>query len=116
MISIKHEDDLIALAVFGEFTLADFKDFEQQISFKIEFEGKINLLLDLSDMLSYTLDVAWEDIKFARKHAYDFDKIAIVANDQWLIWSAWVSNLFVEADVQVFEDAAAAEAWLGVKK
>ena len=113
MISITNEGNLITATVFGEFTLADFKELEQQLAYKIEFGGKVNLLLDLSDMLSYTLDVAWEDVKFTRQHAYDFDKIALVTDDQWVIWSAWVSNLFVDAAVQVFDDAAAAQAWLG---
>jgi hypothetical protein len=113
MISIEHENNLITASVFGEFTLADFQNLEQQVAHQVEFQGKVNLLIDLSDMTGYTLDVAREDLKFSRRHAYDFEKIAVVTDDQWLIWSAWVSNLFIEAEVRLFENVETAKAWLG---
>jgi hypothetical protein len=62
-------------------------------------------------MIDYTLDVAWEEIKFSRSHAHDFGRIAVVTNDQWLAWSAWVQRLFIAADIRVFDDYEAARAW-----
>jgi len=112
MISTEHSDNLVAVTVFGEFTLADYKEFEELVSYKIRFEGPVDLLFDLREMLGFTLDVAWEEIKFSRAHARDFRRIALLTNDQWITWSAWVSQLFVDADVQVFEDEASARAWL----
>ncbi|NMG33459.1 STAS/SEC14 domain-containing protein [Azoarcus sp. TTM-91] len=112
MISTEHSDSLVAVSVFGEFTLADYKEFEELVSYKIRFEGPVDLLFDLREMLGFTLDVAWEEIKFSRAHARDFRRIALLTNDQWITWSAWVSQLFVDADVQVFEDEASARAWL----
>ncbi len=34
MITIQEADNLISVAVFGEFTLADFKEFEEQVLYK----------------------------------------------------------------------------------
>ncbi len=59
-------------------------------------------------MAGFTLDVAWEEIKFSRKHAHDFGRIAVLTDDQWMTWSAWLSQLFVEADVVVFNDEPSA--------
>jgi len=56
--------------------------------------------------------VAWEDIKFLRKHSADFNRIAVVTESQWVTWSAWLSQIFVSADLEVFADAEAAERWL----
>ncbi|HSO05809.1 MAG TPA: STAS/SEC14 domain-containing protein [Pelomicrobium sp.] len=111
MITIEHSDNLVNVAVLGEFALADYKEFEDNVLYKIEFGGKVNVLLDLRDMIRYTLDVAWEEIKFSRSHAHDFGRIAIVTNDQWLAWSAWVQRLFIEADIRVFDDYDTARAW-----
>jgi hypothetical protein len=36
----------------------------------------------------------------------------VLTEDQWLTWSAWVSQLFVTADVRVFDDEDEARAWL----
>jgi hypothetical protein len=112
MISIKVENNLVNVAVLGKFTIADFKEFEQAVSYGIQFQGTLNLLVDLRDMLGFTLDVAWEDIKFTSQHLYTFDKIALVTDDQWIKWSAWLSRTFVDADIQVFEDYDTASAWV----
>lgn len=112
MISTEHNDSLVAITVFGEFTLADYKEFEELVNYKIQFQGQVDLLFDLREMVGFTLDVAWEEIKFSRQHADDFRRIAVLTDDQWLTWSAWVSQLFVDAEVQVFSDESEARDWL----
>ena len=112
MITIEQTDNLVNAAVIGEFTLADFKTFEEQSLYKLKSPGELNLLFDLRGMVDYTVDVAWEEIKFfSREHNHDFSKIAVVTSDQWLTWQAWVSRLFVDADIQVFADYDEAQAW-----
>lgn len=113
MISFEQSDRLVNVAVLGEFTLADYREFEDQVNHKIKFQGQVNLLFDLRDMLNYTLDVAWEEIKFSRQHSHDFGRIAVVTRDQWMAWSAWLSNLFVDAEVRVFDDYDEARDWVG---
>lgn len=112
MISTENTEKMVALTVFGEFTLADYKEFEDVVNYHIQFEGQVDLLFDLRQMVGFTLDVAWEEIKFSRRHAGDFRRIAVLTEDQWLTWSAWVSQLFVNADVRVFDDEDEARAWL----
>jgi len=113
MITIERDDKLINATVLGEFTLADFKQFEQTALLQLKSPGELNLLFDLRDMICYTVDVAWEEIKFfSRDHQYDFSKIAVVTNDQWVTWQAWLSRLFVNADIRVFNDYQEAYAWI----
>ncbi|PIX03829.1 MAG: STAS/SEC14 domain-containing protein [Gallionellales bacterium CG_4_10_14_3_um_filter_54_96] len=113
MITIEQTDKLVNVAVLGEFTLADFKAFEEQSLYKLKAPGTLNLLFDLRGMLDYSVDVAWEEIKFFnRQHNHDFNKIAIVTDDQWLTWNAWLSRLFVDADIRVFADYDEAKAWV----
>lgn len=112
MIAIKTEGKLVSVSVMGEFTLADYKEFEQEIEHDIRFQGGVNLLLDLRDMVGYTLDVAWEEIKFSRQHRYDFRKIAVVTGDEWMVWAAWLNRLFVDAELQVFDEPGIALEWL----
>ena len=112
MISTENTEKMVAVTVFGEFTLADYKEFEDVVNYHIQFEGQVDLLFDLRQMAGFTLDVAWEEIKFSRQHAGDFRRIAVLTQDQWLTWSAWVSQLFVTAEVKVFDDEDEARAWL----
>lgn len=113
MITIEQNANLINVAVMGEFTIADFKQFEDDTLYKLKSPGSLNVLFDLRGMLSYTPDVAWEELKFFRReHQHDFNKIAVVTDDQWRIWQAWVSRLFIDADVQVFKEYRLARDWV----
>lgn len=112
MITIEEKKNLVNIAVMGEFTLADFKQFEEQAVHKLQGGNTTNLIFDLRGMLSYTPDVAWEEIKFfSRLHSHDFNKIAVVTDDQWLTWQAWLSRLFVDADIRVFGEYDEAQDW-----
>ena len=113
MITTQHHDEIVEFAVFGEFTLADFKEFEELVLFRIKFSGPVNLLVDLRDMADFTVDVAWEEIRFSQQHAGDFRRIAVITDSPWVAWSAWLSQLFVKADVTVFADEGEARRWLG---
>jgi hypothetical protein len=112
MIVIDHQASRVSVSVFAEFTLADYREFEEVVNYKIEFEGPVDLYFDLSQMADLTIDVAWEELKFSRAHANDFKRIAVVTDSQWVTWSAWLSQTFVKADVQVFTDASEAKSWL----
>jgi hypothetical protein len=112
MVVIDHQPSRVNVSVFGEFSLADYREFEEIVDYKVKFEGPVDLCFDLSQMADFTLDVAWEEIKFSRAHADDFKRIAVVTDSQWVAWSAWLSQAFVHADVEVVSDAGQAQAWL----
>ncbi|HTS54995.1 MAG TPA: STAS/SEC14 domain-containing protein [Burkholderiales bacterium] len=112
MISIQREGSLIVVGVFGELTLADYRRFEHEVVDQLQKAGRFDLLIDLRDMLGYTVDVVWEDIKFARSHSHDVGRIALLSDAQWVAWSAWLSQLFVDAEIRVFDDETLARAWL----
>jgi len=112
MIVTDHQPGRVSVTVFGEFSLADYREFEEIVDYKVKFEGPVDLLFDLRQMADFTLDVAWEEIKFSRQHANDFNRIAVLTDSQWVTWSAWLSQVFVSADVEVFADADDAKAWL----
>lgn len=115
MITIEQTGKLLNVAVLGEFNISDFKQFEERALLLLKSANQHNLLFDLRAMIDYTVDVAWEEIKFFnREHQHDFNKIAVVTADQWITWQAWISRLFVDADVRVFADYKEAHTWITV--
>jgi len=112
MITTDHQGKLLLVSVFGEFTLADFREFEVLELDTVRNKGPLRLLFDLRQMADFTLDLAWEEIKFSRRHPHDFERIAVLTDSQWVTWSAWLSQNFVDADLRVFADEAEARAWL----
>lgn len=113
MIAIEGRKDVLAVSVYDKLTLADYQRFEQAVMQDLAAAPKLKLLLDVRAMSGFTVDVAWEEIKFTRAHAHDFRRIAVVAPGPWAPWLSWVSAAFSDAEVMLFDDAAAAEAWLG---
>jgi len=113
MIVTDHKPNLVTVTVFGEFTLADYKEFEELVNYKVKFEGPASLLFDLREMAKFTVDVAWEEMKFSRSHAQDFRRIAVLTGSQWVRWSAWLTQAMVDADLRVFEEETEARDWLG---
>lgn len=112
MITIEQTENLVNVAVLGEFTIADFKSFEEQTLYKLKSSGELDLLFDLRAMVGFTIDVAWEELKFFRReHNHDFTKIAVVTDNQWITWQALMSRIFVDADIRVFTDYNEAKAW-----
>ena len=112
MIVIEHQPKRVEVTVYAEFTLADYQEFESVANDAIQFEGPVDLLFDLREMADFTLDVAWEDIVFARAHANDFNRIAVLTHSQWVAWSAWLAQMFVRAEMRIFDEEPEARAWL----
>jgi hypothetical protein len=115
MIVIEEKQDLLEMHVYGELTLADYREFETAVGRELENAPKIRLLLDLANMTGYTLDVAWEEIKFTRAHAHHFRRIAVVSATEWAPWLSWVSAAFTYAEVQLFAGSDEARVWLGTR-
>ena len=114
MIVTQHQPKRVEVSVYGEFTLADYREFEAMVNDTVRVDGAIDLIFDLREMADFTIDVAWEEIVFARAHANDFRRIAVLTRSQWVAWSAWLSQIFVRAQIRVFDDAGENEArdWL----
>ena len=111
MIVIQDERDLLKVGIFAEFTLADYRELENAVFARLKAHKKLNLLLDLTNMAGFTLDVAWEDIKFTRSHPHDFARIAVLTSDQWRGWLGWLATAFTDAQIGSFTDLGPAEAW-----
>ncbi len=112
MIVIEPTAGQLSVNVFGEFTLADFKEFEQAVNEKSQFAQSLNLRIDLRQMTDFTIDMVLEDIEFTREHPHAFHKIAVISDSQWVSWGAWLTQIFVDARVHVFTEEADAHAWL----
>ncbi|MDR2164627.1 MAG: STAS/SEC14 domain-containing protein [Zoogloeaceae bacterium] len=112
MIVTNPQPHRVSVSVYGEFTLSDYQEFEAAVNVELDAESPVDLCFDLREMNGATLDVAWEDLRFARRHVNDFRRIAVVTDSQWVTWSAWLSQVFLNAEIEVFETPEEALEWL----
>ena len=112
MISIREQNYGLDVALFNEFTLEDFKEFEVALMKRIAEHGKPDIFLDLSELKDFTIDMAVEELRFVRAHDSELGRIAIVVEDVWIKLAAHIAGLMSHTKVQYFDTAEAAQAWL----
>jgi hypothetical protein len=112
MITTDLMPERVEMRAYGKMTLADCKAFEEASDYRVRFNGPIDLLFDLRSMTGYSLDVAIEEWRYVRAHTSDFRKIALLTDDQFVTWGAWLSQFFTDADIRIFQTERAARHWL----
>lgn len=112
MIAVEEHDGRIDLAVLGEFTLDDCREFEDYLIERELFDGSHDLVFDLTQMAGMTIDAAIEEFKFTKLHGGEFRRVAVITDSQWLMWAAWLERLLVGAELRVFATREEAENWL----
>ncbi len=73
---------------------------------------KIEVLIDATDFEGWSLEAAWDDLKFGMKHKDEFRKIAFVGNKKYEEYGIKISNWFLSGEMQYFEDVNAAKEWI----
>ncbi|MQY51663.1 STAS/SEC14 domain-containing protein [Rhodocyclus tenuis] len=116
MILTDRSSQRVEITVLGEFTLADFKEFEGVFDAALKASAAqdqpLDLYFDVREMAGVTVDVAWEEVVFSRAHGKDLRRIAVVAEHRWEAWAVWLTKLSAAAEFRVFADAQHAQAWL----
>ncbi|GAB2887000.1 hypothetical protein GCM10027046_14170 [Uliginosibacterium flavum] len=112
MITTDLMPERVEMRAYGTMTLADCKAFEAASNYRVQFNGPIDLLFDLRSMTGYSLDVALEEWRYVRANPTSFRKVALLTDDQFVTWGAWLSQFFTEADIRIFETERAARHWL----
>ncbi|GGY26399.1 STAS/SEC14 domain-containing protein [Paludibacterium paludis] len=112
MISIREQDYGLDVALFNEFTLADFKLFEEALLKRLAEHGKPDVLLDLGELKDFTLDMALEELRFVRDHSDAFGRVAIVVDDVWIRLAVHIAGLMSRSRPEYFDTVEEAQAWL----
>lgn len=112
MIIIEQENDLLKVHIYSDMTLDDFREFENAVTDELKQYDHVNLLLDLSSMTGFSLDVVLEELRFNKQHSHDYQKIAVITENQWVTWASWLATAFVTAEARQFDDVESANAWL----
>lgn len=94
--------------------LVDYKEFEEVVNYKVKFEGLVDFCFDFSQMVDLIIDVVWEEIKFLWVYVNDFKCVVVIIDSQWVIWSVWLLQIFVNVDVEVFVNIEEVRFWLDI--
>ncbi len=104
----------LSLKAIGKLTHKDYQKINPMIDSALEGikDPEIKVFIDGSELQGWELRAAWDDFKLGLKHGNEFSKIAIFGNKKWQEYSAKIGSWFVSGEVEFFEDAEQAIAWL----
>lgn len=112
---IRHENtNVFGFKVIDKLSTEDIEDFLPEIENAIrDTNGKIRLLIDLTQMHGADIKSEWDIFEFLRTHVHDIQLIAIVGAHSWeKIMSEIVSgSIFVEAPTLYFTAENIENAW-----
>ena len=101
----------------GMLTSEDYeKIFIPQLKQLIDQFGKIRVLLYLDENFTgWELDAAWDDAVFGLQHRHDFEKVAIVSDQQWVAWATKVGSYFMDGQVATYKISEFQDAIIWIK-
>jgi hypothetical protein len=98
--------NMVELHLAGKLRRADFREIVPELDRLIDRHGKINVLVDLSDLESLTAGAVWEDLKFDSRHLTDFERVAMVGGKRWQKNISRLVRPFTTAKVRYFDRQA----------
>ncbi len=105
----------VGVKAVGKLTDADYETFVPQVEAILAREGKLKLLMDLTEFEGWEWQAAWDDFAFGLKHWNDIEKMAIVGDARWEELTAKIGDKLMSADVKQFPSAEIEAAWTWVK-
>ena len=98
----------------GMVSKADYKSFIAEFERLLKKQGKLRILVDITDFHGLTSDGVLEDIKLYVKHKGDIERIAVIGDKRWEQVLTNLGKPFMPAQMQYFDlaDANKAKKWL----
>lgn len=96
-------DNVVQFTIDGKVDTGSLEAVAQAISEKVAQYGKVRLYAEVHDMEGYNSFSAFlTDAQATLRHYSDFEKVAIVTNEQWLGNLSDIANLINPAEIKQF--------------
>ncbi|MGR8935859.1 MAG: STAS/SEC14 domain-containing protein [Gammaproteobacteria bacterium] len=111
------EDKTLVIKATEKLTHRDYEDvFIPQLKQRIDRFGKIKVLFYLGEEFTgWELGAVWDDAVFGIKHRHDFEKIAVVCDQQWVQWVTKIGAYFLDGQVATYTSTEFQDALTWIK-
>ena len=111
MIVVDHQSNRVRQRL-REFTLADYKEFEEVVNYRSSSRGRWISFRPAPDGRFHPGPGLGGEIKFSRAHATISTALRVVTDSQWVTWSAWLSQTLRRCRRRGVLRGRQAKAWL----
>ena len=112
------DDKTLVVKVAGTLTGEDYeKHFIPAMEQRLAHHKKINVLILFdTDFNGWEAQAAWDDMVFGIQHRNDFEKMAVVADQQWIQWATQVGAYFMDGQIKTFSQDQFSDALNWIKE
>ncbi len=98
------DDNTLIVKASAKLTTHDYEDiFIPQLNQRLNKLGKIRVVMSFDDDFNgWEAGAAWDDFIFGVQHRHDFEKVAVVAQQQWLQWATKIGSYFMDGQVTTY--------------
>jgi hypothetical protein len=107
---------IIAIIVSDGISGEDLREINHALRGAISRYGKIRLLVEIEGFRHLEPDALLEKLRFARDHAQDIERMAVVSSRVWIKSWVKVGGLAVHADVEYFDRSEIEAAWTWIRR
>lgn len=103
---------IVGFKLSGRLRHEEYRAFMPALEAALATEGKLRIFVQFEDdFQGVGLRTVWDDIRFATKHAMDFERIALIGDGRWETWLASFCKPFTRATVKHYKASEVAHAW-----
>jgi hypothetical protein len=104
----------VGFKMSGKLGDEDYKRFVPLVDAEVARDGKVNVLAEFHAFRGWDAKGLWDDIKFSTTHCSKIRKIALVGDQAWEKWMAYVCKPFTMAKIKYFDikQFESAKSWL----
>ena len=103
--------NVVGMVASGELTRRDYEQVKMAVKSAVQTVGRVRLLLQIAPgFAGRTADASWNEARMGVTRLTDWEKIAVVTDEGWIIGTAILFRLFASCPVKIFGNDALAEA------
>lgn len=106
--------NIISVTISGKVTKEDIERIVQQVKETRKRYDKVRIYLEIPHFEGYTLQGFFDDLKRSMEYINDFEKAAVVTNQEWIGKVGKLMEIFTKADIKSFslDEKELARQWL----
>ena len=112
----KSSGNVVGYKAIGTITASDYLKLEPEVKALVEKEGRISMLIDLTDFKWEKLEAWLPDLEFGYEFHNKIQKMAIVGDKTWEHWITHLAKPFYAREAKHFHSADIDKAWAWLRK
>jgi SpoIIAA-like len=108
--------NILGYKAIGTISASDYEVLDSEVKALIHLEGKIRMLLDMTEFKWEKVEAWLPDLKFGHEFHHQIEKMAIVGDKSWEKWITHLAKYAYASEAKFFHSADISKAWTWLRE